>query len=307
MISVVLNFFSPTLINEKLIYPLLLLVLITMLAAIYVVMRWKKTVENERDAFKAELALSESRLHDAWDQKQKAEFVSLASHQLRSPLTAIKGYASMVLEGSFGEVPIAVQEATGRILKASTSLAKTVEDFLNVSRIEGGRMEYSMSELDLGQLIESIIKEQMYIAKGKGTTVTFAKNEESCTIIGDSNKIKQVVTNLIDNAIKYTLKGKVLVSLKRDNSKKIVYISVTDSGIGLSPDDIAKLFTKYNRAPNAREINSMGTGLGLYVARFLIEAHGGRLWATSSGHNKGSTFHIELPLDATESNPLKMR
>jgi len=306
IIFVILDIFFPVLINETLLYPLILLILIVSVAAVYLAVQWKKTVENERDAFKAELSLSESRLHDAWDQKQKAEFVSLASHQLRSPLTAIKGYASMVLEGSFGEVPIAVQEATGRILKASSSLANTVEDFLNVSRIEGGRMEYSMSELDIGRLIESVIKEQMYIAKEKGTTVTFVKNEESSTVIGDSNKIKQVVNNLIDNAIKYTVKGKITVSMKRDNVKKVVHISVSDSGIGLSPGDISKLFTKYGRAVSAREVNAMGTGLGLYVARFLIEAHGGRIWATSQGKGKGSTFHIELPLDATESNPLKM-
>ncbi len=298
-------FFPESTVSKELTSLLFFWILLVSIATIFVVIQWKKKMEDERDAFEAELSLAESKLHDAWDQKQKSEFVSLASHQLRSPLTAIKGYASMILEGSFGGVPIGVQEAVGRILKASTSLANTVEDFLNVSRIEEGRMEYSMGEFDIEHLIESIIKEQMYVAKERGTTVTFIKSEESCTIIGDSNKIKQVMSNIIDNAIKYTLKGKVTVSLKRDNIKRTVHISISDTGIGLTRQDIAKLFTKYNRAAGAREVNVMGTGLGLYVAHFFIEAHSGRIWATSEGEGKGSTFHIEIPLDASERATLK--
>ncbi len=300
-----LSLFSTILASQKIVLISLLFIVAVGMGITIRLIRHQKRNDEKVEDIETELELAENRLHQMWDQTQKSEFVSLASHQLRSPITAIKGYASMVLEGSFGRVPLGVQEAVGRILKASSALANTVEDFLNVSRIEEGKLEYSMSKLDFCKLIQTVIDEQMFIVKEKNLELIFNKSDAGCTIIGDAGKLKQVVNNLIDNAIKYTQSGKITVAFKRNNDAKTVRISIADTGIGMSLKTIKQLFTKYNRAHNASEINVMGTGLGLYVARLLTEAHGGRIWATSEGEKQGSTFYIDLPVDASESLSLK--
>lgn len=232
--------------------------------------------------------------------KLKTEFVSIASHQLRSPLAAIRGYASMLIEGSFGKLSLGAHEAVGRIFSSSALMARSVDDFLNVSRIELGRMKYDLSEFDMCKLVETVIEEQTPIAEDKKLKLKFFKDKSitSCDIFADIGKIKQVVTNFVDNAIKYTPRGSVTVTFSHDLKKKMVRVGVTDTGIGMSQETIKKLFAKFARADNANKVNVIGTGLGLYVAKQLIEAHGGRTWAESPGDGKGSTFFFELPMQA---------
>ncbi|HYC83375.1 MAG TPA: HAMP domain-containing sensor histidine kinase [Candidatus Paceibacterota bacterium] len=224
--------------------------------------------------------------------RQKTEFVSIASHQLRSPLTAIKGYASMMLEGSFGQLGDQTREATSRIFESSQKLVNVIEDFLNVTRIELGKMKYEMADFDLKQLAETVINELKPTIERKGIAFSFSAEPGTYTINGDQGKISQVLSNLIDNSLKYTPKGSVAVSVERTGEK--IRFKVKDTGIGIAPETLPKLFEKFIRADEAGQTNIKGTGLGLYVAKQIMEGHNGRLWAESEGEGKGATFYAEF-------------
>lgn len=229
--------------------------------------------------------------------RMKTEFVSIASHQLRSPLTSIRGYASMLLEGSYGKLSKKATTAVERIADSSRYMALSVEDYLNVSRIEAGNMKYEIAEFNLRDLTERIVDEMRSAALKKGLLLVFRSDcDGSCSVKGDVGKIRQSIMNLIDNAMKYTEKGSITVIAHDDVKKKKMLVSVVDTGVGMSKETIEEVFHKFIRAKNANEINVTGTGLGLFVAKKMIEEMGGRIWAESKGVNKGSTFHIELKL-----------
>lgn len=235
--------------------------------------------------------------------KLKSEFVSIASHQLRSPLTAIKGYASLLLEGSFGKVENAAREAVQRIFESSNLMALSVEDFLNVSRIEQGRMKYELLDFDLRKLVQLAVDEMLPIVTKKGLTLSFSPGPDAHSVRADYGKMKQVVANLIDNAVKYTPRGSITVSFAR--SGKTVRIIVKDTGVGIPEATIGKLFDRFVRAENANAVNVSGTGLGLYIAKQMVEAMHGKVWAESEGEGKGSTFIVELPaLTVSDSKTL---
>lgn len=224
--------------------------------------------------------------------KQKTEFVSMASHQLRSPLTAIKGYSSMLLEGSFGELSEKSKEAVDRIFDSSQRLVMVIEDFLNITRIELGKMKYDMVDLDLRDLAEKMTAEMTPTANKKGLEIAFESNGKDFIMLGDIGKVSQIITNLIDNSIKYTPKGSVTVSVS-GNGEKIRFM-VSDTGVGLEAGQIPKLFRKFVRANDAGKVNYSGTGLGLYVVKQMAEAHNGSVWAESDGIGKGSRFIVEF-------------
>ena len=225
--------------------------------------------------------------------RQKTEFLSIASHQLRSPITAIKGYASMLLEGSFGEVTEKAKGAVDVIYQSCQKLAIVIEDFLDITRIELGRMKYAFAPANLREVVESVVKQMMPIALARHLTLSFAATEGDYALTADVGKLTQVATNLIDNAIKYTKEGKVEVRLTKLKNK--YRVTITDTGVGMDEVTIKRLFQKFSRADDASKTNVNGTGLGLYVAKQLAEAHGGKLWAESAGVGKGSTFNVELP------------
>ena len=229
--------------------------------------------------------------------RQKTEFVSIASHQLRSPLTAIKGYASLLLEDSFGKLSKGASEAIGKIFTSSQYMAVSIEDFLNVSRIELGTIKYDLKDFDLAKMVNDVVEELVPTAKGKGLTLTFESHcGVPCLVKGDIGKLRQVVLNLVDNAMKYTPKGSITVYVRTNAVQKQARIEIVDTGVGIPEKVMPTLFGKFIRAANANEVNVMGTGLGLYVAKQFVEAHGGRIWAESKGQNMGSTFIVEFPL-----------
>jgi len=224
--------------------------------------------------------------------KLKTEFVSLASHQLRSPLTAIKGYASMLEEGDYGDINPEAKDAVNRIFESSQNLAKIVEDLLNVSKIEQGGMKYEMAEFDLGEVASSMCKDLSVVAENKGLKLTYlSEGIVDCIVNGDKDKIRQVVLNFIDNSIKYTKNGEIKVKVEKKDSK--VLFSVSDTGMGMSPEIRDTLFHKFARGEGAR-MNTSGSGLGLYLTKEITKAHGGRVWAESEGMGMGSTFFMEL-------------
>ena len=226
--------------------------------------------------------------------KEKTELVSLASHQLRAPMTAIKGYISMIFEGDYGEVPKVMMDPIKRIFTSTQSLVQIVGDFLDVSRIELGTMKFNFTDFDLKCLVSQIVEELKPNIEISKLEFKFESPDEKFPLHGDETKLKQVFNNLIDNSLKYTKKGSVHVSLNKEGDRYI--FKVKDTGIGMQSELIPKLFDKFTRASNANEANVIGTGLGLYVAKQMVEKHNGKIWAESEGEGKGSTFVVEIPI-----------
>lgn len=230
----------------------------------------------------------------------KSEFISIASHQLRSPLTAIKGYVSMLFDGSFGTVDGQIKGILSKIYLSNERLIKLVEDLLNISKIEEGKLEFDFQKVNINDIIQSVVDELKSLAYEKGLTISFQPWPLS-SIKLDPLKIRQVVTNLLDNAIKYTEMGGVFIEVKghelgTGNNKKFIVVAVKDTGIGMTQEEIDGLFERFHRGVRIPKIHPEGSGLGLYIAKKIVEAHGGRIWAESEGKGKGSAFFVELPL-----------
>ncbi|MBU0898180.1 HAMP domain-containing histidine kinase [Patescibacteria group bacterium] len=231
----------------------------------------------------------------------KSDFISIASHQLRTPLTVIKGYISMMIEGNFGELTDLEKESLEKVFQSNERLIRLVENLLNISRIESGRLQFNFVEVDLGKIAISVIEELSSCAKKKALLLKYKQSIKKLPLVKvDEDKIRQVMMNLIDNSIKYTKKGKIVVEIKL--VKKQIHFCVTDSGMGIKQEDMANLFKKFSRCNGTFLIHTEGVGLGLYVARIMIEQHHGKLWAESLGEGKGSKFCFELPLKNKVNN-----
>jgi signal transduction histidine kinase len=175
-----------------------------------------------------------------------------------------------------------------------------VEDFLSISRIEQGRMKYDFSSTDIRNLIATIIQEQMPSVSRAGLTISFNCDENNSYFASvDPGKMRQVITNLIDNSIKYTPKGSILITLTKDSNKKELVISIKDTGVGIDKETLPQLFEKFSRAKEASRVNVLGTGLGLYLAREIVHAHSGKIWVESKGKGEGSTFYVKISSDTS--------
>lgn len=249
-----------------------------------------------------ELARTNERLRII-DQR-KSEFVSIVSHQLRTPITAIKGYTSMILEESFGAVPETIKSPIEKIFFSSKRLAEMVDEFLDLSKIEQGRMTYNFISVDIKEMLKDIEEEFTPIAKKKDLALNFITENEGVFIVtADKGKVRQIFTNLIDNAIKYTPEGSVSIILGKNNEQGTVVVRIKDTGIGLSTDDIHHLFGKFARGEGGQKQYTEGSGLGLYVAKKILEAHHGKIWVDSPGVGKGAEFTVEL-LDEEDAQNL---
>lgn len=226
----------------------------------------------------------------------KSEFVSLATHQIRAPLSAIKGYLSEVFDGDFGPISAEMEKPLRIVSQSTENLVNIVGDFLNISRIEQGNMKYELAPVDLKKLVDESISELKPNLERAGLSMQFDAPENSYEVYADIGKVKQVIGNLIDNSMKYTPHGGIKISLTSKPEKKKVLLAINDTGIGVPAEVIPKLFQKFTRAKGANEVNIIGTGLGLYVARLMIEGQNGRIWVESPGAGKGSTFYVELPM-----------
>ena len=232
----------------------------------------------------------------------KSEFLSIASHQLRAPLTAIKGYVSMILDKTYGEVPEKIEKPLKNVSLSNERLIKLVNDLLNISRIEAERMEIKMENLQIEDIIASVVEELKNIVKEKGLYLKFEKPKTALPkILIDEDKMRQVILNLIDNAIKYTSNGGITIKLEipalpagRENLK--LEIAVSDTGEGMTREEISKVFRSFTRGSAGRKLSAEGAGLGLYIAKKFIEMHNGKIWAESKGRGKGSVFYIKLPV-----------
>lgn len=226
----------------------------------------------------------------------KSEFISIASHQLRAPMTVIRGYISMILERSMGEINEKVRDALSKVEIAGNQLIKLISDLLDLSRIESGKIRYDYQSNDLVKVVEEVVREFKPSADKKGVGFEFQnKVGEALDFSFDKDKLREVVLNLIDNAIKYSKAGgHVRVVLEKTGDR--VRYSVKDDGMGVSPEDRKKLFSKFARADTAQVIDPGGMGIGLYFVKRVVEDHGGTVGVESEGVGKGSTFWVELPL-----------
>jgi signal transduction histidine kinase len=220
----------------------------------------------------------------------KSEFISIASHQLRTPLSAIKGYAAMLLDDVQDPEE---KEALNKIYLSNERLIKLVNDLLNLSRIERGKLEFIFRPCQLADLLDSVVSEFQMIAKRRGLKLTYEKVNLPF-ITADEDKLRQVFLNIIDNAIKYTLKGSVTVKTLLDNDS--VVVAIQDTGVGMKPEDQKPVYEKFQRGKTSAVVNPDGTGIGLYIANKITEAHHGRIWSESYGINLGTTFYVKLPL-----------
>jgi signal transduction histidine kinase len=227
--------------------------------------------------------------------KQKSEFVSIASHQLRAPLTAITGYTSMVLEGTYGSVPEKITEVLQKVLDSSRRLAVIIDDFLTISHIEQGKITYKFETVEMKKMVENLVEDFAPRAEAKKLFIHFTTDGyDTYNVTADSGKIQQILSNLLDNAVKYSLTGGIEVRITKDFGLRKTRIMIKDTGIGLSRESIAALFQKFSRAKEVQKVYTDGSGIGLYIGQELIKAHHGRIWVESEGTGKGSSFFIEL-------------
>ena len=227
--------------------------------------------------------------------KLKDEFVSLASHELRTPMTAIRGSLSTILDGFIGEINSQVREFLTAAYNENDRLIRLVNNLLNISRIEAGRLVFDIKQIDINKIITEVVNNFQSAAKEKNLQVVYQKNEQLPLVYTDGDKIKEVIINFIGNALKFTQKGGIAISAKRQDS--IVVISVADTGPGIAEKDQALLFKKFSQVEGYSS-KTGGTGLGLYISKKIIESLGGKVWIESEV-GKGSTFFFSLPVKLT--------
>lgn len=227
--------------------------------------------------------------------RAKSEFVSIASHQLRTPMTGIMGYLSMMTQGDFGKIAPEHMKILVELLAESQRMIRLINQFLNVSKIEAGKFTYTWKPTQLADIVNHVIKEVEKPAADKGLKLQVKMPKSAVpSIMADADKVEDVILNLLDNAIKYTAKGTVTAILESDKGQ--VHFSVKDSGIGIKPQDATELFNKFVRGTGIAQIHPDGSGLGLFIAKSIVDAHGGHIWVESQGEGKGSTFQFTLPL-----------
>jgi signal transduction histidine kinase len=226
--------------------------------------------------------------------KAKDEFISMASHQLRTPLTTIKGYLSMLSEGDAGKISADQKQFVQYAFDSSERMVRLISDLLNVSRLSAGKFLIQRRPTDMVAMIDDEVRQLMPHAKAKNVQLIFDRPAEPLPPAQiDDNKTRQVIMNFIDNAIYYTPAGEVRVKLRQTG--EMVRLEVHDTGIGVPEDARKKLFTKFYRAGNAQVVRPDGTGLGLYLAKRVVQDQGGTI-IFNSVEGKGSTFGFELPL-----------
>ncbi|MBP9757099.1 MAG: hypothetical protein KBD06_00705 [Candidatus Pacebacteria bacterium] len=225
--------------------------------------------------------------------QEKSEFMTFASHEIRNPITAMRGLASLIVDGTTGPVPADTRDAAQKILVAGHDVLNIIATYLSKSKMELGQISYDKAVFDLGYAASSIADGYVPHAEVKGLKLDIAiDRSQKYSILGDQGKVKEVIGNIIDNSLKYTKEGGITVSVERHGP--FVRAVISDTGVGIPKGTIDQLFKKFSRA-DAQKVNLLGTGIGLYLAKTFIEAQGGRIWAESDGENKGSRFIVEFP------------
>jgi two-component system, OmpR family, phosphate regulon sensor histidine kinase PhoR len=235
-------------------------------------------------------------IHDRTKEAQldnmKSDLISIVSHELRSPLTSIKGYIDLMMAGDFGEIPKTMSGYLNIISSNANRLAALIDDMLDLSRIESGKLTMTFGKVDVKYLCDYVFLTMKLQAEQK--SIEFISTvQEGLAVSGDVDRLQQVITNLVSNAIKYTPEqGRIEMAATRIKNK--IHITLTDNGLGICEEDQRRLFHKFFRVKNEKTRNIGGTGLGLCIAKSITEAHDGRI-LVQSAEGQGSCFTLELP------------
>ncbi|MEK7579035.1 MAG: HAMP domain-containing sensor histidine kinase [Patescibacteria group bacterium] len=240
-----------------------------------------------------ELQVANEKLQE--EEKFQSELLSVASHQLKGPLANVIGYSQSILDGDTGEVLPDTQKAVHISLTAATGAVSMVDEFLSLGRIKRGAMFYEMQECDTKKIVTQTLFELQLVAEVRGLKLSSKISEtDNLKVVADASRLKQVFYILVDNAIKYTPTGSIEVSLSR--TQDAIVFSVKDTGVGINDEDKKRLFTKFGRGKESFKTNVASSGLGLYLAKEFVAAHGGDIGVESEGQpGKGSTFYVKIP------------
>ncbi len=277
-----------------------LMLCVTVTAGIYLVRSVTREVEarEQIQSLVQTLEVANNKLKEL--DRMKSEFLSIASHDLRSPVTAIRNFISLILDGTYGKIPVGAEEGLKQVFERSNNMMKSIEEYLSVSRIEQGQMKYDFAVDDFTKVVRDTITFYQPIASAKGLTLTLniKRGAEKLMVNLDIPKIQEVLNNLVDNSIKYTPKGGINFEVERiqEGGRNVARMSMKDTGIGMSKETISKLFKLFSTGDESRTVNPYSTGVGLYITRAHTLAHKGMITATSEGEGKGSTFTLDLPL-----------
>lgn len=225
--------------------------------------------------------------------QMKDEFISIASHELRTPITGIRGYLEMVLDGSLGPIPETAKEPLRAVNKSAERLGVLVEDLLNVSRIEQGRIDLELQDVDPLPVIREVIAELAPMAAEKQLQLDYRGPDALPTLRVNRDRFKQVIVNLVGNGLKYTPKGSVTVEPEQRDAT--LRLKVADTGIGMAPKDLERLFTKFYRVQTEKTREISGTGLGLWITKQIVEKMSGAI-EVESIEGVGSQFIVTFPL-----------
>lgn len=252
--------------------------------------RFNITLKNEIERATRELRRANERLREL--DKLKDEFLSIATHELRTPMTAVKGYLDMILSGDSGRINKKTKDFLTEAYDVTDRLANLVNDMLDVSRIEQKRLTLEIKDVDLSLEVKKVIENLAPLATKKRLSFSYKPLKKLPLVKADSAKVRQILNNLAGNAIKFTQKGEITVSHKIENG--FVVTQIKDTGVGISKADVKKLFHKFSRIDGGIKREQGGTGLGLYISKGLVENMGGKI-EVKSELGKGSTFSFSLP------------
>lgn len=230
-------------------------------------------------------------------EKLKTDFISLSSHQLRTPLSAVKWFTEILMSQRSGKLNKKQLGYVKEIHHSNERAIALVNDLLQVSRVQEGKLHLDVSSFDLAGLVEEVVDANRTEINSRDISVDYKViNGPLDKVSADKIKLRRVIENLLSNAIRYTPRGGK-VELKLKDAGKNIECSVADSGVGIPQDQQESVFSKFFRATNVTKIQPDGTGLGLFIARALIEAHGGKIWFESA-ENLGTTFFFSIPVKA---------
>jgi PAS domain S-box-containing protein len=237
--------------------------------------------------------------HEVEVDRLKSEFVATVSHELRTPMTSIRGYVDILLMGAAGALNENQTHFLGIVKNNTERLTILVNDLLDISRIEAGRVVLMPQPLDMRDVAEDVLADILRRSQEENKPMAFSLEADNDLprVRGDAERVRQILGNLVDNAYHYTPEnGRITVHLHARNGKE-VQVDVQDSGVGISKEDQARIFDRFYRGEDPLVLATPGTGLGLAIVRQLVEMHEGRIWLTSEGEGQGSTFSFTLPVE----------
>lgn len=225
--------------------------------------------------------------------RQQIILIHFITHQIKGYLTKSRNIFSLALDGDLGPISETLKPMLEEGLRSDAKGINTIQEILNAANIKSGKVSYVKSALDIDALVREIVRDLEAQAAQKALALNITSVPQEITVNGDRAQLTQAIRNLIDNSIKYTLSGKVTVSVSKSEGR--ARIEIADTGVGITKEDMQKLFTEGGHGKDSQKVNVESTGFGLYIVKNIIEAHDGKVWAESEGAGKGSRFIVELP------------